>query len=104
MIEYFGEVHHDCHNVMDAVDHVKLLAAQYYTSILTQLTNHKNDKSVHITVEDREKWDNKADKASIRDLEMSLINKANKNEIPRNVSELKNDVPYLTASTLEKKM
>ena len=104
MIEYFGEVHHDCHNVMDAVDHVKLLAAQYYTSILTQLTNHKNDKSVHITVEDREKWDNKADKASIRDLEMSLINKANKNEIPRNVSELKNDVPYLTASTLESQL
>lgn len=101
MIEYFGEVHHDCHNMMDAVDHTKMLAAQYYTSILTQLTNHKNDKHIHITTEDRDKWDNKADKASIRDLEMSLINKANKNEIPRNVSELKNDVPYLTASTLE---
>lgn len=104
MIEYLGECHHDCHNVMDAVGHTKMLAAQYYTSILTQLTNHKNDKHVHITTEDREKWDNKADKSSIRDLEMSLINKANKNEIPRNVSELKNDVPYLTAATLESQL
>lgn len=104
MIEYLGECHHDCHNVMDAVGHTKMLAAQYYTSILTQLTNHKNDKHVHITTEDREKWDSKADKSSIRDLEMSLINKANKNEIPRNVSELKNDVPYLTAATLESQL
>ena len=103
MIEYIEEPHF-AHHIEPAIEHVKLTAAQYYTSILSQFTNHKNDKDVHITREDREKWDNKADKVSLYDLEQRIVDKANKKDIPTLVSELKNDVPYLTASTIDAKL
>ena len=103
MIEYIEEPHF-AHHIEPAIEHVKLPAAQYYTSILSQFTNHKNDKDVHVTREDREKWDNKADKVSLYDLEQRIVDKANKKDIPTLVSELKNDVPYLTASTIDAKL
>lgn len=103
MIEYIEEPHF-AHHIEPAIEHVKLTAAQYYTSILSQFTNHKNDKDVHVTREDREKWDNKADKVSLYDLEQRIVDKANKKDIPTLVSELKNDVPYLTASSIDAKL
>ena len=103
MIEYIEEPHF-AHHIEPAIEHVKLTAAQYYTSILSQFTNHKNDKDVHVTREDREKWDNKADKVSLYDLEQRIVDKANKKDIPTLVSELKNDVPYLTASAIDAKL
>lgn len=103
MIEYIEEPHF-AHHIEPAIEHVKLTAAQYYTSILSQFTNHKNNTDVHVTKEDREKWDNKADKVSLYDLEQRIVDKANKKDIPTLVSELKNDVPYLTASSIDAKL
>lgn len=103
MIEYIEEPHF-AHHIEPAIEHVKLTAAQYYTSILSQFTNHKNNNDVHVTKEDREKWDNKADKVSLYDLEERIVDKASKKDIPTLVSELKNDVPYLTASTIDAKL
>lgn len=101
MINYLEEPHFAHHHHGGEIEHVKLMAAQYYTSLLSQLTSHKHNTDVHVSNEDREKWDNKADNTSLYELEQQLIDKADKKDIPTLISELQNDVPYLKSSELD---
>lgn len=101
MINYLEEPHFAHHHHGGEIEHVKLMAAQYYTSLLSQLTSHKHNTDVHVSNEDREKWDNKADKESLYELEQQLIDKASKKDVPTLISELRNDVPYMTGSDVD---
>lgn len=82
-------------------EHMKIAMAQYYASLLTKLKDHIDDRNVHVTLEEKERWNKKADGLSLEELEMKLLKKANISDIPTLISELKNDVPYLTADTLK---
>ena len=63
------------------MDHVKRSIAASYTSLLSRLDSHIEDNRVHVSAEEKDTWNNKADKTQIRDLEMRLTEKANYDEL-----------------------
>lgn len=63
---------HHPHHEIGPVEHLKYVGAQYYTTLLSRLTSHIKNEDVHVSNEDRDKWDNKADKAALRELEMKI--------------------------------
>lgn len=64
---------------------------------------HKNNQRIHVSEEDRERWDNKSDSISLDELEQELLNQidALRNDIPTKVSQLTNDLGFITASDLD---
>ena len=69
--------HPHCHiHEMEMMDHVKRSIAASYTSLLSRLDSHIEDNRVHVSCEEKDTWNNKADKSQIRDLEMRLMEKA----------------------------
>lgn len=69
--------HPHCHiHEVEMMDHVKRSIAASYTSLLSRIDNHIEDNRVHVSVEEKDTWNNKADKTQIRDLEMRLMEKA----------------------------
>ena len=80
MVEYYNE--HDCDNHVthkDPMEDVQRFVANYYTSLLTKLRNHIADAYAgHVSAEEKEYWNNKADKVSVRDLEEMFVNLKNK--------------------------
>lgn len=81
MTEFYNE--HDCdchvHQHKDPIEELQMFVANYYTSLLTKLRNHINDTSAgHVTAEEKDYWNNKADKIALRDLEEMLVNLKNK--------------------------
>lgn len=71
---------HSCHphfpHEIEMMDHVKRSIAASYTSLLSRLESHIEDNRVHVSCEEKDTWNNKADKTQIRDLEMRLTEKA----------------------------
>ena len=71
---------HSCHphfpHEMEMMDHVKRSIAASYTSLLSRLDSHIEDNRMHVSCEEKDTWNNKADKTQIRDLEMRLMEKA----------------------------
>ena len=63
---------HHPHHEIGPVEHLKYVGAQYYTTLLSRLTSHIKNEDVHVSNEDRYKWDNKADKTALRELEMKV--------------------------------
>jgi len=63
---------------------------------------HKNNQRIHVSAEDRERWDNKSDSTSLDELEQELLEQidALRNEIPTAVSQLTNDLGFVTESNL----
>lgn len=81
MTEFYNE--HDCdchaHPHKDPIEDLQMFVANYYTSLLTKLRNHINDTSAgHVTAEEKDYWNNKADKIALRDLEEMLVSLKNK--------------------------
>ena len=81
MTEFYNE--HDCdchiHPHKDPIEDLKMFVANYYTSLLTKLRNHINDSNAgHLTAEEKDYWNNKADKIALRDLEEMFVNLKNK--------------------------
>lgn len=80
MVEYYNE--HDCDNHVthkDPIEDVQRFVANYYTSLVTKLRNHINDAYAgHVSAEEKDYWNNKADKVSVRDLEEMTVNLKNK--------------------------
>lgn len=81
MTEFYNE--HDCdchiHPHKDPIEDFRMFVANYYTSLLTKLRNHINDSNAgHITAEEKDYWNNKADKIALRDLEEMFVNLKNK--------------------------
>ena len=81
MTEFYNE--HDCdchiHPHKDPIEDLQMFVANYYTSLLTKLRNHINDSHAgHITAEEKDYWNNKADKIALRDLEEMFVNLKNK--------------------------
>lgn len=81
MTEFYNE--HDCdchiHSHKDPIDDLRMFVANYYTSLLTKLRNHINDSHAgHVTAEEKDYWNNKADKIALRDLEEMFVNLKNK--------------------------
>lgn len=81
MTEFYNE--HDCdchiHSHKDPIEDLQMFVANYYTSLLTKLRNHINDSHAgHITAEEKDYWNNKADKIALRDLEEMFVNLKNK--------------------------
>lgn len=80
MVEYYNE--HDCDNHVthkDPIEDVQRFVANYYTSLVTKLRNHINDAYAgHVSAEEKDYWNNKADKVSVRDLEEMVVNLKNK--------------------------
>lgn len=81
MTEFYNE--HDCdchiHTHKDPIEDFRMFVANYYTSLLTKLRNHINDSNAgHITAEEKDYWNNKADKIALRDLEEMFVNLKNK--------------------------
>lgn len=81
MTEFYNE--HDCdchiHTHKDPIEDLKMFVANYYTSLLTKLRNHINDSNAgHLTAEEKDYWNNKADKIALRDLEEMFVNLKNK--------------------------
>lgn len=70
-----GHPHFHPHEV-EMLDHVKRSIAASYTSLLSRLESHIEDNRVHVSCEEKDTWNNKADKSQIRDLEMRLMEKA----------------------------
>lgn len=95
---------HEHHHMHHDFEHLKIAMAQYYASLLTKLKDHIDDHNVHVTLEEKERWNKKADGLSLEELELKLLKKANISDIPTLISELKNDVPYLTAESLNAKL
>lgn len=95
---------HEHHHMHHDFEHMKIAMAQYYASLLTKLKDHIDDRNVHVTLEEKERWNKKADGLSLEELELKLLKKANISDIPTLISELKNDVPYLTAEALNSKL
>lgn len=64
---------HDCvcnrdkHN--DPIQELWLFATNYYTSLLCKLKNHINNDDTHVTKEEKDTWNNKVSKESLKDLE-----------------------------------
>ena len=104
MIEYFEgpSCHKHDHGHIPAMESVKFTVAQYYTSLLSQFMRHKNNQRIHVSAEDRERWDNKSDSTSLDELEQELLEQidALRNEIPTAVSQLTNDLGFVTESNL----
>lgn len=104
MIEYFEgpSCHKHDHGHVPAMESVKFTVAQYYTSLLSQFMRHKNNQRIHVSAEDRERWDNKSDSTSFDELEQELLEQidALRNEIPTAVSQLTNDLGFVTESNL----
>ena len=105
MIEYFEgpSCHKHDHGHIPPMESVKFTVAQYYTSLLSQFMRHKNNQRIHVSEEDRERWDNKSDSISLDELEQELLNQidALRNDIPTKVSQLTNDLGFITASDLD---
>lgn len=81
MTEFYNE--HDCdchiHPHKDPIEDLRMFVANYYTSLLTKLRNHINDSNAgHLTAEEKDYWNNKADKIALRDLEEMFVNLKNK--------------------------
>ena len=81
MTEFYNE--HDCdchiHQHKDPIEDLQMFVANYYTSLLTKLRNHINDSHAgHLTAEEKDYWNNKADKIALRDLEEMFVNLKNK--------------------------
>lgn len=81
MTEFYNE--HDCdchiHPHKDPIEDLQMFVANYYTSLLTKLRNHINDSNAgHLTAEEKDYWNNKADKIALRDLEEMFVNLKNK--------------------------
>lgn len=92
MIEQLSHPHFHPHEI-EMMDHVKHSIASAYTSLLSRIDSHIDDNHVHISIEDRDRWDNKADKVSLYDLEMRLVNKADRVdliELQEAVAKIKN--------------
>lgn len=77
IIQHPGDFHWHPDHVM-LIDHVKHMLAANYTSLLSHIDSHIDNRDIHVSVEDRDRWDNKADKVSLYDLEMRLANKADR--------------------------
>lgn len=93
------EMHHEL-----PLDYMKYTGAPYLGALQSKLKVHTEDNRRHITEEERDTWNRKADKVSLYDLETRIAQKADKKEIPTLLSELKNDVPYLTADVLDSRL
>lgn len=63
---------HHPHHEIGPIEHLKYVGAQYYTTLLSRLTSHIKNEDVHVSNEDRYKWDNKADKTALRELEIKM--------------------------------
>lgn len=70
-----GHPHFHPHEI-ELMDHVKRSIAASYTSLLSRIDSHIEDNRVHVSAEEKDTWNNKADKTQIRDLEMRLTEKA----------------------------
>ena len=56
MIDIYTE-HHPHQHPVEPIEHLKMVGAQYYTSLLSKLTSHINNTDVHVTNEDKVKWE-----------------------------------------------
>ena len=79
-MEHYIEPHWHPHDV-DLLQAVKYELASNYTSLLSRLDDHVGDNKVHVTYEEKDRWDNKADKVSLYDLEMRLVTKADRTDL-----------------------
>lgn len=102
--DFYGEPvmhHHDhCHDHMGPLEFAQVSNAGAYARLYSKLITHIEDNVRHITAEERDKWNKKVDKIDLEELALKMVKKANKSDIPTLVSELKNDVPYLTKADL----
>lgn len=58
MIDIYTECQpHGPHQPVEPIEHLKMVGAQYYTSLLSKLTSHINNTDVHVTNEDKVKWE-----------------------------------------------
>lgn len=90
--------------------------AQQLGSIHSKLLVHTQNKDIHVTTEDKEKWNSKVDQTTIDEIRAELANKADKSDIPSTeditvkydfVTEdrLKNELSdYVTEDTLSCKI
>lgn len=56
MIDIYTEHHPHQHPVIP-IEHLKMVGAQYYTSLLSKLTSHINNDDVHVTNKDKVEWE-----------------------------------------------
>lgn len=58
MIDIYTECQpHGPHHPIEPIEGLKMMGASYYTSLLSKLTNHINNTDVHVTNEDKVKWE-----------------------------------------------
>lgn len=79
-MEHFGTPHWHPHD-MELLQAMKFELAQSYTSLLSRLESHAEDNTRHVTCEEKDTWNNKADKVQMRDLEMRMTEKADYNDL-----------------------
>ena len=70
------EMHHEL-----PLDYMKYTGAPYLGALQSKLKVHTEDNRRHITEEERDTWNRKADKVSLYDLETRIAQKADKKEI-----------------------
>ena len=103
MIEYYNDIP-ETHHEIGALDYMRFTGAPYLASVHSKLKSHKDNERVHITDEERDKWNHKVDKTTFYELENKVLTKAEKKEIPLRLSQLQNDVPYLTSADINIKL
>jgi hypothetical protein len=100
---------------IEMMDHVKRSIAASYTSLLSRLDSHIENDNAHVSAEEKDTWNNKADKAQIRNLELRLTEKADYTDVielketlakvKANTENTSNDsVDYVTESELEREI
>lgn len=70
MVDFCIEPERCCHK--DPIRGLDLKVDQYYSSIYSRLCKHVNDTIVHITQEERDGWNNKANKEALKDIQDQL--------------------------------
>lgn len=98
--EFYGEPPFHHHHHMGPMEHEHIANAAAYARLNTKLSVHMNDDSRHITDEEREKW-NKAADNMIEDIDEILDEIANTSDIPTKMSDLENDLQYITQLQLD---
>lgn len=93
--EFYGEPPFHHHHHMGPMEHEHIANAAAYARLNTKLSVHMNDDSRHITDEEREKWNEAADKA-ITDVDEILAEKADVEDIPTKLSDLEDDKGFIT--------
>lgn len=84
-----------------ALDCMNVATSVRMAGVMGQLVQHESNDDIHVTKEEKEKLEsiinNPEDNSDITEIKLTLGNKADKEEIPTKLSQLENDVDFISS-------